>query len=91
METTDRLGNYLSLLKIRQRALRRNAVIAGCVFLFALVATSATLLFIDWNVRGIWLMAMFDVLFLVAFLTAWARNAITKESIELLNQLRIKE
>jgi len=87
MENVDRLSGYLVLLKIRQKAYRRNLVIAGVLFVLAIVATTATLLLTQWNERSIWLMGVFDVLFTVNFLMAWARLEIIKTNIELADHL----
>jgi hypothetical protein len=90
MQTTDRLSSYLALLKIRQKTTHRNMLIGGGLFVIALLATTATLLLTEWNERSIWLMGMFDVLFVVNFLMAWARWEITKEKIELVHNLQIQ-
>ena len=87
MENANRLSSYLALLKIRQKAFYRNVLIAGGLFLLAILATTATLLLTEWNERSIWLMGIFDVLFIVNFLMAWARLEITKQNIELVNNL----
>jgi hypothetical protein len=87
MENANRLSSYLVLLKTRQKAYYRNVIIAGGLFLLAILATTATLLLTEWNERSIWLMGIFDVLFIVNFLTAWARLEITKQNIELVNNL----
>ena len=91
MDNADRLSGYLDLLKIRQKAYQRNVIIGGSLFVFALLATTATLLATEWNPRSIWLMGLFDVLFVVNFLMAWARREITKEKIDLVNNLQIQE
>jgi len=91
MENTDRISNYLVLLKIRQSAYHRNVLIAGGLFLFAILSTTGTLALIEWNGRSVYLMAMFNVLFIVNFLMAWARLEITKENIELVNHLQIQD
>lgn len=87
MENADRLSGYLGLLKIRQKAYYRIVIFAGGLFLFAILSTKAMLLLTEWNERGIWLMGIFDVLFVVNFLIAWSRFEITKQNIELVNNL----
>lgn len=87
MENADRLTNYLILLKIRRKAYHRNGVITGGMLLFAILATTVTLLLTEWNERTIWLMGILDVSFIVNFLMAWARSEITKDNIELINNL----
>ena len=90
MENADRLSEYLVLLKIRQKAYRRDVVFAGGLFVFTLLATTATLLLTEWNARSIWLMGVFLVLFTLGFLMAWARLEITKQNIELVNHLQVR-
>jgi hypothetical protein len=87
MEKADRLSGYLDLLKIRRKAYLRNVYFSGGVFLFALVSTSATVLLTEWNSRSIWLMGIFDILFILSFLMAWARFEIVNGKIELVNTL----
>jgi len=91
MENVDHLSDYLVLLRIRQKAYHRNVIFAGGLFLFAILSTTATVLFTEWNERSIWLMGIFDVLFTISFLMAWARYEITKENIELVNNLRVQD
>jgi len=88
VENTDRLSNYMVLLKIRQKAYRRNLIFSGAVFLLAILSTTALLLYTEWNERSIWLMGIMDVLFVASFVMAWARLEITKEKIELVNHLQ---
>lgn len=78
MGNADRLGDFLVLLEIRQKAFQRNVVISGGMFLFAVLASTATLLFTEWNVRTIWLMGLFDVLFFSFYLTSWTKREIIK-------------
>jgi hypothetical protein len=91
MENIEHFSNYLAILKIRQKAYHRNLIIAGGLFLMAILLSTATLLFTEWNARTIWLMGIFDVLFAIGFLIAWARLEIIKENIELLNNLQQRD
>jgi len=88
MENTNHLDNYLALLVIREKAYHRNVFIVGGLFLIAILSTTGTLLLTEWNERSIWLMGIFDVLFTLSFLMAWARYQITKENIELVKNLQ---
>ena len=88
MGNVDRLGDYLVLLGIRQKAYQRNVVISGCMFLFGVLASTATLLFTEWNIRTIWLMGLFDVLFFSFYLMSWTKREITRRNIELVNTIR---
>jgi hypothetical protein len=90
MENGTRLDGYLALLEIRKKAYYRNAFITGGLFVLAILLTTGTLLFTEWNGRSIWLMGLFDVLFTVDFLMSWARYEITNKNIELLNNFQIR-
>ncbi len=90
MENMDRLNNYLALLEIRKKAYYRNAFFAGGLFVLVILATTGTLLLTDWNTRSIWLMGVFDVLFTVNFLMAWARYKITRANFDLLKNLQVR-
>lgn len=87
MEKVDRLRNYLGLLKIREAAYRRNVLFIGAVFLFTILVSLGTLLLTEWNARPVYLMGFLGILFLVGFLTAWARLEIVRANIELVNNL----
>ena len=91
MQTTDRLNNYLVLLKIRQKAYHRNVFITGGLFLFAIFATTGTLLLTEWNSRSVFLMALFDILFSLSFVMAMVRLEITKAHIEWVNNFLIRD
>lgn len=91
MESIEHLINYLVLLKIRQKAYHRNLIIVGGLFFLAILLTTATLLFTEWNARSIWLMGIFDILFTMGLLMAWVRLEIIKENIELLNNLQQRD
>jgi hypothetical protein len=91
MENVDRLSSYRVLLKIRQKVYFRDMLIAGGLFLFAILSTTGMLLLTEWNGRGVYLMAMFDILLAVGFLTSWARHEIVKRTVELMNNLQIRE
>jgi hypothetical protein len=87
MENTDRLTDYIALLNIRQKAYHRNLIFAVGLFAMTILMTTATVLFTEWNARTIWLMGIFNVLFTVNLLMAWARREITKEKIDLVSNL----
>ena len=91
MENAEHLSSYLVILKICQKAYYRNLILAGGLLVMTFLATTATLLFTEWNARSIWLMGMFDGLILIGFLMAWTRLEITKENIELLNNLQQRD
>lgn len=56
-------------------------------FSFAILSTAATLLLSEWNERLIRLFGVFDVLFLLTLMMAWTRFEITKNNIDLVNNL----
>ena len=89
--TSDHFTAHLSLLKIRQSAYRRNMILAGGLFLMAILLTVGQGLVTGWDQRGGYLMAGFDVLFTVGFLMAWVRLEIVKGEIELMNNLQVRD
>ena len=89
MENIDRLNSYLDLLKIRQNAYHRNVIITVGLFLLAMLSTTGELFLTEWNVRSVFILAIFDVLFASNFIMAWARLEITKQNIELVNNIRL--
>ena len=91
MEKADRLAGYLSILEIRKKAFHRNLFIAGGLFLLAILATSATLLLTDWNVRTIWLLGIFDVVFTISYIMTWVRYETTRRTMELVKNLQAGE
>ena len=90
MVSNEQFASYLTLLKIRQAAYRRNMYIEGGLFLFSLLATLAMGLLTEWNVRSFYIMAIFNVLLMLGFLQAWTRLEILKGNIELLNNLKMR-
>jgi hypothetical protein len=80
-------ANYLSLLKIRQEAYRRNVTITGGIFLVTFLATIMFGMLSQMNGLSIYLIAGFNVAFLMSFLMAWVRLEIVKANIDLLNNL----
>ena len=89
MTGSDQFTGYLTLLKIRQSAYRRNMWIAGALFLMTFILTIGLGLLTGWNERGIYIMAVFNILFLIGYLMAWARHEIIKTNIELMNNLKV--
>jgi hypothetical protein len=90
MVSNEQVASYLTLLKIRHSAYRRNMYIEGGLFLFSLLATLAMGLLTEWYVRSFYIMAVFNVLLMVGFLQAWARLEILKGNIELIDNLKIR-
>jgi len=83
----DKVTNYLTLLKIRRAAFHRNVIITGGIFLVTILATIAFGMLSQLNGLSVYLLAGFNVAFLVSFITAWVRLEIVKSNIDLLNNL----
>ncbi len=88
MVAIDPLTNYLDLLKIRRSYRRRDAIIAGAVFLITFIGTIAIGLVSGLGTREVYLLMMFNVAFGAGFVSAWVRLAIVNENIDLLNNLK---
>jgi len=88
---SNELENYLSLLKIRRSAGRRDVAILGGVFIVSFVAMVAFGMLGRLTGRSLYLVAAMVVVFGFGFLTTWVKFEITKRSIELIdNLLRIE-
>jgi hypothetical protein len=89
MTGSDQFTGYLTLLKIRQSAYRRNMWITSALFFMTFILTIGLGLLTGWDERGIYIMAVFNILFLIGYLMAWARHEIIKTNIELINNLQV--
>jgi hypothetical protein len=87
MTSSDQFAGYLTVLKIRRSAYRRNMWITGALFLMTFILTIGLGLLTGWDERSIYIMAVFNILFLIGYLMAWARHEIIKTNIELMNNL----
>jgi len=85
---SDPFTNYLDLLKIRQSARRRDALIIGAGFLVSFIGTIAFGLVSGLGNREAYLLAVLNVAFGAGFVSAWVRLAIVNENIDLLNNLK---
>ena len=56
MINSDRFAGYLTLLKIRQSAYRRNMWIAGALFMMTFILTMGLGLITGWSERSIYIM-----------------------------------
>jgi hypothetical protein len=88
MSVSDPFNGYLGVLEIRRSAYRRNMILAGGLFVMAFILTIGVGLVTGWEQRGIYIMAVFNVLFLIGYLMAWTRHEVVKQEIELLDNLR---
>lgn len=84
----EKLEKYEQLLLIRQKAWRRDAAIAGGLFLLSLLATIALGLLFDLNGRGTYLVVMVLIAFGFNFMMIWVKVETVKSSIELLQNLQ---
>jgi hypothetical protein len=64
-------------------------ILAGGLFLMAILATVGLGLLTGWDQRSGYIMTGFDVLLTVGFLMAWVRLEIVKGEIELMDNLQI--
>lgn len=87
MVSSDQFAGYLTLLKIRQSAYRRNMWITGALFVMTFILTIGLGLITGWSERSIYIMAVFIILSLIGYLMAWARLEILMGNIELMNNL----
>jgi hypothetical protein len=88
MEISDRIRDYLSLLKIRERSRRWNVILLGGLFLVAILSTLASGVLTGLYDRSIYLIAGVDIALGLGFITAWVRLEIVRNTIELLNNLQ---
>lgn len=87
MTSSDRLSNYLNLLKIRQSARRRDVRIMGYLFLTSFLATMGFGLVSGLGSREVYLVVGANVVFAIAFVMAWVRLEVITVNIELMNNL----
>ena len=88
MEISDRIQNYLSLLKIRYKSRRWNVIFLGGIFIVVILATLAIGLVRGLSGRSVYLITGVDIGLGLGFLMAWVRLEIVRSSIELLNNLQ---
>lgn len=87
MENSYRVKNYQELLKIGLSTYRRNTWISGALFFMAFILTIGLGLLTGWDERSVYIMAVFNVLFLIGYLMAWVRLEIVKGTLDLLDNL----
>ena len=87
MNRTEKLSQYASLLEIRQRAGRRDAIISGGIFLTAVLATIALGLLDKLQGRSVYLVFGLILAFGLGTMQIWVRLEITNASRELLGYL----
>jgi hypothetical protein len=87
MTSSDQFAGYLTLLNIRRSAYHRNMWLTGALFVMTFILTIGLGLVTGWSERSIYVMAVFNILFLMGYLMAWARHEIIKTNIELMSNL----
>lgn len=87
MAATEQLSQYSSLLEIRQKARRRDALISGGIFLIAVLATLALGLFDKLQGRSVYLVLGLVLAFGLGYIQIWVRLEITNASRELVGYL----
>jgi hypothetical protein len=88
MARTEQLSQYASLLKIRQKAGRRDVLIIGSVFLIAVLASIALGLLDKFQGRSIYLLFGLILAFGLGFVQIWVRLEIINASLELVGYLQ---
>ena len=88
MEISERIHNYLSLLKICQKSRRWNLIYIGGIFIISILATLALGLVGGLSGRSVYLISGVDIVLGLGFIMAWVRLEIVRSSIELLNNLQ---
>jgi hypothetical protein len=78
------MENYLDLLKIRQKGRRRDAVILGGIFWLVFIALVFLLITGQLTGRTKIIVAAMEVVFGAAYLMAWVRLEVTRNTIDLI-------
>jgi hypothetical protein len=87
VDSTEQLSQYSSLLEIRQKARRRDAIISGSVFLIAVLATIALGLLDRLQGRSIYLVFGLILAFGLGYMQIWVRLEIINAFRELIGYL----
>lgn len=89
--TTNKLEDYAKLLKIRQKARRRDMVISGGIFLVSFISFLALRLLGAMTGRSVDLVGAMIVAFGIVSIMAWVRLEVINGTIELLENLKRTE
>ncbi len=84
---SDPVQNYMSILRIRRSANRRDTVITGSLFLISIGLTIAMGLLTGLRGRAVYIVTAIDIGIGTGFLMNWVRWEITKGAIELLDTI----
>ncbi len=82
MTLSDQLSQYTTLLRTRQKARRRDALISGGVFLVSVLVTIALGLLSELQGREIYLIMGLVITFGLSFIMIWVRLEIIKSTLE---------
>jgi hypothetical protein len=88
MSSIEYLQQYLTLLRIRQSAARRNVMLTGAVFAASIVAGMVWNLVVEPNDRSLFLGIAILVVVGQGFASAWSRLDTLKEIVGLADELR---
>lgn len=83
MAHVDQLAHYAALLQTRQKARRRDVLIAGGIFLIALLAAIALALLREVEGRSLYLVFGITLAIGLGYLQAWVRLQIVSGNLEL--------
>jgi hypothetical protein len=87
MVSVDQLGQYRSLLRIRQKARRRDVRLSGGVFLVSVLITIGLGLLNEELGRSIYLLGGVILASGLSYLTVWVRLEIINSTLELMGYL----
>ena len=87
MESAGQLGQYGSLLRIRQDGRRRDARLSGGVFLISLLVTIGLGLLDEEPGRSLTILAGLTAAIGVSFVMAWVRLEMISSTLELIGYL----
>ena len=88
MRRPGQLEEYTSTVRIRRRAGRRDARIAGAVFLVVVIAAISYGLLRTPNARSVYLMAALLIGLGLSFVMAWVKLEVATRLLELMDHLR---
>jgi hypothetical protein len=91
MESAGQLGQYGSLLRIRQDGRRRDARLSGAAFLISLLVTIGWGMVSEEPGRSLYILAGLMVALGLSFVRAWVRLEMINSTLELIGYLEREE
>lgn len=88
MTPSDQLSQYTTLLRIRHKARRRDALVSGGIFLVSAWVTIALGLLSELQGREIYLITGLVSIFGLSFVMTWVRLEIIKNALEFADYLQ---